>query len=136
VIFDIHRYQCFDPKDIELDIYGHLQKAAIHWKSEADQINAHLGLATYVGEWSLGMNLDAAPHWITGTDNQTQQKFTSFHETLCLRAYAASQLVTFERYLGWFFWSYKTETSPAWCFRECINRGWLPEQFDSDADSV
>jgi glucan 1,3-beta-glucosidase len=39
--------------------------------------------------------------------------------------------MTFEKYLGWFFWSYKTETTPAWCFRECVNRGWLPDRFDT-----
>ncbi len=34
VIFDIHRYQSFLQLDIDLDIYGHIQKAAIDWKSQ------------------------------------------------------------------------------------------------------
>jgi len=31
--------------------------------------------------------------------------------------------------IGWFFWSYRTETTPEWCFRECVERGWLPPRF-------
>jgi glucan 1,3-beta-glucosidase len=56
--------------------------------------------------------------------------------SVAYRAYAAAQLITFEKYLGWFFWSYKTETAPAWCFRECVNRGWLPDQFDNNSVDV
>lgn len=54
-----------------------------------------------------------------------------FQTSLAYRAYAATQLMTFEKYAGWFFWSYKTETTPQWCFRECVERGWLPDNFDS-----
>ena len=42
---------------------------------------------------------------------------------------AAAQLLTFEKYLGWFFWSYKTETTPAWSLRAAVERGWLPSRF-------
>jgi len=53
----------------------------------------------------------------------------AFQEQVAYRGYAAAQLVTFEKYQGWFFWSYKTETTPAWCFRESVERGWLPASF-------
>jgi glucan 1,3-beta-glucosidase len=43
------------------------------------------------------------------------------------RAYASSQLLTFEKYQGWFFWNYKTETTPAWCFRDCVTRTWIAD---------
>ena len=48
---------------------------------------------------------------------------------MALRAYAAAQLLAFEHYRGWFFWSYRTETTPGWCFRDCVARGWLPARF-------
>jgi glucan 1,3-beta-glucosidase len=38
-------------------------------------------------------------------------------------------LLAFEHYRGWFFWSYRTETTPAWCFRDCVERGRLPVNF-------
>jgi glucan 1,3-beta-glucosidase len=131
VIFDIHRYQCFDRADIDLDIYGHIQKAAIHWKNEADDINRELRLATVCGEWSLGLDLHVVSLWASGPFNHALETLDAFQETVAYRAYAAAQLATFERYQGWFFWSYKTETTPAWCFRDCVNRGWLPERFDT-----
>jgi glucan 1,3-beta-glucosidase len=132
VVFDIHRYQCFDRSDLDMDIYGHIQKAAIHWKNEADDINQNLGLATYVGEWSLGLELHGVSLWSNGPYNHALQAMGEFQKTVSYRAYAAAQLATFERYLGWFFWSYKTETNPAWCFRECVTRGWLPEKYGDD----
>jgi glucan 1,3-beta-glucosidase len=52
-----------------------------------------------------------------------------FQQDTANRGYAAAQLLAFEKYLGWFFWSYKTETTPAWCFRDCVARGWLPSSF-------
>ncbi len=130
VVFDIHRYQCFDRADIDLDIYGHVQKAAIHWKNESDDINSDLSLGTYVGEWSLGLDLHAVSLWASGPFNHALQNMDGFQMSVAYRAYASAQLATFERYLGWFFWCYKTETTPAWCFRECVTRGWLPDRFD------
>jgi glucan 1,3-beta-glucosidase len=70
-----------------------------------------------VGEWSLGL----APETVSALDASRRD---AVH-----RAYADAQLLAFERYLGWFFWSYRTETTPAWCFRECVRRGWLPASF-------
>jgi glucan 1,3-beta-glucosidase len=52
-----------------------------------------------------------------------------FQMDVAYRGYAAAQLITFEKYLGWFFWSYKTETAAAWSFRDCVERGWLPDMF-------
>jgi glucan 1,3-beta-glucosidase len=130
VIFDIHRYQCFGSADTDMDIYGHIQKAAIHWKIEAEEIINQLKLWTYVGEWSLGLDQKVVSLWAQGPFNHALEHMDEFQQTVAYRAYGAVQLTTFEKYMGWFFWSYKTETTPAWCFRECVNRGWLPDKFD------
>jgi glucan 1,3-beta-glucosidase len=129
VVFDIHRYQCFVPADIDTDIYGHIKKAAVDWKNEADDIIGHLSLPTYVGEWSLGLDLKMVSLWANGPFDHTLTGMDEFQLSVAYRGYAAAQLATFEKYLGWFFWSYKTETMPGWCFRECVNRGWLPDRF-------
>jgi len=129
VVFDIHRYQCFDRSDIEMDIYGHIQKSSIVWKQEADEIIQELCLPTYVGEWSLGLNLHVVSLRAEGTFNYALDRMDDFQLDVAYRAYAAVQLATFEKYLGWFFWSYKAETTPAWCFREGVERGWLPARY-------
>ena len=130
VVFDIHRYQCFERADIDMDIYGHIQKSAILWKNEADEINTDLSFGTYVGEWSLGLDLHVVSLWASGPFNHALNNMDKFQMSVAYRAYASAQLATFERYHGWFFWCYKTETTPAWCFRECVTRGWLPDRFD------
>jgi len=131
VVLDIHRYQCFVPAEIDLDIYGHIRTSVVDWKNEADDIIRDLGQWTYVGEWSLGLDLKVVSLWAKGPFNHALQDMDDFEMAVAYRGYAAAQLITFEKYLGWFFWSYKTETTPAWCFRECVNRGWLPDRFDN-----
>ena len=130
VIIDIHRYQCFDQKDIELNIYEHIKKSIEEWQKEADAIFENRGHQAWVGEWSLGLDLHPVPLWTRNAqDNVTKQD--KFQITTSYRAYAATQLAVFEKYAGWFFWSYKTETNPAWSFKESIKRGWLPNNFFS-----
>jgi glucan 1,3-beta-glucosidase len=129
VVLDIHRYQCFSDWEIRMDIYGHIQRAAIERKNEADEINAKPGLWTYVGEWSLGLDVSVVNLWHKGARNNHLESTDRLFRDAAYRAYGAAQLLSFERYQGWYFWSYKTETTPAWCFRECVNRGWLPDWF-------
>ena len=126
-VLDIHRYQCFGRAQIDADIYGYIRCAVVDWKREADEIITDLGHSVYVGEWSLGMASRAESFWAKGPSNQ---EIDEFKRTVAYRAYAAAQLLTFEKYPGWFFWSYKTETKPDWSFRDCVNRGWLPDKFD------
>lgn len=129
VVFDYHRYQCFERCDIDMDIHGHIRKAAVEWREEADAINAELGLPAVCGEWSLGLDLKVVSLWAEGPFNHALEHMDDFQQDVASRAYGDSQLMTFERLAGWFFWSYKTETTPAWCFRECVERGWLPSRF-------
>lgn len=129
VIFDLHRYQCFAREDIDLDIFGHLAKAGGEWREEADALNAELGLPAVCGEWSLGLDLRVVSLWAEGPFNHALEHMDDFQQDTASRGFAAAQLLAFEKYLGWFFWNYKTETTPAWCFREAVERGWLPGSF-------
>jgi glucan 1,3-beta-glucosidase len=129
VVFDIHRYQCFAREEIDLDIYGHVNKTVVDWKQEADGIIQEMDQWTYVGEWSLGLDLKVVSLWAEGPFNHALETMDKFQMDVAYRAYASAQLATYEKYLGWFFWSYKTETTPAWCFRDCVENGWLPERF-------
>lgn len=129
VIFDIHRYQCFIAEDARLDIFGHLHKTVTDWKDEAEDIIRHSGLPTYVGEWSLGLDLKMLETWAAGAFDHRQTQMDAFQLHVSYRGYAAAQLACFEKYLGWFFWSYKTETMRHWSFRDCVAEGWLPQRF-------
>lgn len=129
VVFDIHRYQCFVQEDVDMDIRQHIQKACRDWKVEADEIIGELGLCSYVGEWSLGLDLKMLDRWAEDASDHRQAAMDEFQLNLAYRGYAAAQLLSFEKYLGWFFWSYKTETMPQWSFRDCVERGWLPDSF-------
>jgi glucan 1,3-beta-glucosidase len=129
VIFDIHRYQCFDRRDIEMDIHGHLHKAENLWRQEVDDIQRELMLPAIVGEWSLGLDLEVVSLWAEGPFDHALRGLDNFQQAVAYRAYGAAQLLTFELYHGWFFWSFRTETTPEWCFRECIERGWLPPSY-------
>jgi glucan 1,3-beta-glucosidase len=129
VLFDVHRYQCFDRADLDLDIHGHVHKAGVLWREEARAVQVDLGVPAIAGEWSLGLDLKVVSLWAPGPYNHALDALDPFQESVALRAYAAAQLLAFEHYRGWFFWSYRTETTPAWCFRECVERGWLPRRF-------
>lgn len=129
VVLDIHRYQCFAREDIDADIYQHVTKTVVEWKQEADEIILDMNQWTYVGEWSLGLDLRVVSLWAEGPYNHALERMDKFQMDVAYRAYASAQLATYEKYLGWFFWSYKTETTPAWCFRDCVNNGWLPNRF-------
>ena len=128
VIYDVHRYQCFETSDIEMDIRRHLQMTGDIWSREPDEIQSELALPAIVGEWSLGFDPEFVALW-PGPFNHALRHLDDYQVDLAYRAFAAAQLLAFERYHGWFFWSYRTEATPEWNFRQCVERGWLPHRF-------
>ncbi|BBO90229.1 glycoside hydrolase family 5 protein [Desulfosarcina ovata] len=128
VLFDVHRYQCFEESEIEMDIHGHLNLAGNLRRKDAGTIQQELGLPTIVGEWSLGFDPEFVSLW-PGPFDHALRNMDTFQTEIAYRAYASAQLLAFEHYHGWFFWSYRTERTPEWCFRECVARGWLPSRF-------
>jgi glucan 1,3-beta-glucosidase len=128
VIYDVHRYQCFEPSEIEMNIHEHLLVAGVQRQQEAEEIQSELGLPVIVGEWSLGFDPEFVALW-PGPFNHALRHMDAYQKDIAYRAFAAAQLLSFEHYHGWFFWSYRTETTPEWDFRQCIERGWLPHRF-------
>lgn len=126
VLFDVHRYQCFERVDLDLDMPGHLHKAGVLWRDEAELIQQELQLPAIAGEWSLGLDLRTVSLWAEGPFNHALEHMDELAVQSAYRAYGAAQLSAFAHYRGWFFWSYRTETTPAWCFRACVEAGWLP----------
>ena len=127
VAIDIHRYQCFARDDIDLDIFGHIRKSTVDLRLEADEIIRESGYQVYCGEWSLGLDLKVVSLWAEGPFNHALEAMDEFQMAAAYRGYAAAQLLTFEKYAGWFFWTYRTETTPAWCYRDCVEQGFIPD---------
>jgi len=127
VALDIHRYQCFVEHDINLDIFGHITKSASEWRTEADELIREAGYQIYCGEWSLGLNLKVVSLWAEGPFNHALEEMDAFQMSAAYRGYAAAQLLTFEKYAGWFFWTYRTESATEWSYRDCVEQGFFPD---------
>ena len=127
VVLDIHRYQCFDRHDLDMDIFGHIRKTVNEWHTEVDEIVRDSGFQVYCGEWSLGLNLQVVSLWAEGPFNHALEGMDAFQMAAALRGYAAAQLLTFEKCDGWFFWTFRTETTPEWSLYDCVNMGVLPD---------
>lgn len=115
VLQDTHFYQCFTAEDQKRDINEHLHVASMERKKEIALMQKEFPV--YVGEWSL-----ALPEPVV-------QGRTDYELNVMRRAFGGAQLVSYETAAGWFFWTYKTEKSPEWSLRACVENGWLPNQF-------
>jgi glucan 1,3-beta-glucosidase len=115
VIIDTHLYQSFGQEDAQRNAQEQVI-FALKRKSTLEQMQRE-ELPTFVGEWSLAL-----------PDHSTSD-LSSFQGELVTSAYADAQLLSFENSRGWFFWSYKMKAEGVWNFRNCIERGWLPERF-------
>ena len=127
VAIDIHRYQCFARDDIDMDIFGHIRKSVVDLRIEADEIIRDSGYQVYCGEWSLGLDLKVVSLWAEGPFNHALETMDQFQMAAAYRGYASAQLLTFEQYAGWFFWTYRTETTPEWCYRDCVDMGFIAD---------
>ncbi|HEX3797767.1 MAG TPA: glycoside hydrolase family 5 protein [Verrucomicrobiae bacterium] len=116
VILDTHMYQCFGDEDKKRDIEEQVDFAVVHRKTQLDAMREKH--RCIVGEWSCGL----PPHTTRAMKGLTQDAG--------MRAYAAAQLLSYDTTDGWYFWTYRTEASGGWNFRNCVERGWMPEKYN------
>ena len=50
--------------------------------------------------------------WEKELRNYEPEEMDEFQVAAAYRGYAAAQLLSFEKYAGWFFWTYRSETRP------------------------
>ncbi|HEX7653079.1 MAG TPA: glycoside hydrolase family 5 protein [Verrucomicrobiae bacterium] len=122
VLLDTHLYQCFSPEDNRRDINEQLVAAGSGRTEQLLKMQAHH--ACIVGEWSLGL------------PPKTMEGLTAFTCDEAMRAYAATQLLSYERTRGWYFWTYRTEEKGGWNFRAGVERGWFPAHFAPPAEKA
>jgi len=112
---DSHHYQVFTNQEKRMSLVNHIKKAKYDW---ADLI---AGVQRYtpqiVGEWSAAL------------DNQTFRGFDAYERDKGYLAYATAQIECFNKALGWFYWTLKTEDDGAWSCQAAVKRGWLPSSF-------
>jgi glucan 1,3-beta-glucosidase len=121
VLLDTHPYQCFTDDDHKRDLHGQIELALNGRKKLLDDMRRQL--PCIVGEWSCAL----PPESLKG--------LTGLALDVAMRAYGDAQLINFDATRGWFFWTYKTEEGGAWSFRDCVKRGWLPDQYGSNVSA-
>ncbi len=131
LFYDVHRYQCFETGDMLMDIYGHINKSVTKLKKEAEDIKRELGIRSIVGEWSLGLDPKVVPVLFElKTEKHAYLGLNDMQSEAARKAFGCSQLLAYESFDGWFFWTYRTESQPEWSFEECVKRDWLPKRFN------
>jgi len=121
VLTDIHPYACFGKwsADQLMDY--------VHWgrDSKVPALKKAGPEDLICGEWSLG---------VAGTLKPAIQALPPDQQDAMMRTFADGQLLAYNQTAGWFFWSYKVESldpfaRDCWCFRNAVERGWLPASF-------
>jgi glucan 1,3-beta-glucosidase len=112
VYIDTHMYHCFSKRDKRHGLAWHFKMLT----TKVSRSVAHLSKyhPVIVGEWSLAL------------DARTTGKLSPSQTDAMNRAFAGAQLLAYSHAAAWFFWNYKTEGSPPWSFRTCVEKGWLP----------
>ncbi len=130
LFYDIHRYQCFETEDMDKDIYAHINKPVTKLIKESSNIKQELGIKTVVGEWSLGLDPMVVPVLFEiKSEDHAYLGLDEMQADTARKAFGSSQLLAYESFDGWFFWTFRTETQPEWSFKECVKKGWLPNNF-------
>jgi len=123
VVLDTHLYQCFDDGLNALSPEENAKIALIDRRDLLDRASRFHRII--VGEWSLGL-----------ADNEHWQRLSRAGHMLAMRAFCDAQLLTQERCMGWYFWSYKLirlpkdpESEPGldgWNYRDLTEQGIIP----------
>ncbi|MBN2711183.1 MAG: cellulase family glycosylhydrolase, partial [Planctomycetes bacterium] len=112
---DVHLYQSFGDGWEKMDFLKYLQHPLER------QIGLRKYLATgpvIVGEWSMSV----APAMAKLLKTLPPER-----QEMIMRMHGFMQLTMLEEFTGWFFWSYRVDNMPHWCFRDSVERGWLPD---------
>lgn len=115
VLLDMHLYQCFGSFDKKLSLKQHIRKTEKDWRKTIAKVQKHKPVV--VGEWSLAL------------DPATYKNVSQAEKIAAKKAYGQAQLETFADAIGWFYWTYKTESNSDWNFRFCAENNLLPKNF-------
>ncbi len=118
VALDCHIYQCFSPTENKFSMREHINWQLDNWNAALKDMQKYFKI--YIGEWSLSANAQ-------GANDFTRDAF--------YRAFAAAQIINYEDFDGWFFWSYKVESDyhqPQWSYRDCVEKNYFASNPDGN----
>ncbi|MBP9758363.1 cellulase family glycosylhydrolase [Candidatus Dojkabacteria bacterium] len=104
VILDSHFYQCFYEGNKRLNMNQIIKNTKSEWKKIIDDVQKYKPLLC--GEWSLGI------------DPMSLSKLSPENKISAIKEFGRTQMDIFENSIGWFFWTYKTESDDGWNFKK------------------
>ncbi|CAD6887278.1 unnamed protein product [Tilletia caries] len=142
VLLDTHRYTMFIPGQNAWSRNERLQSIC-NLRSELS--NSQRNLWTIIGEWTVAPN--DCTKWLNGRgrgsryeDNYEGEprtgscydktydasRFSAEYKSLLKAMFDTQTKLYEETTSGWIMWSWSTESSPEWSFREGVRGGWIP----------
>jgi len=117
IFLDTHFYQCFSEEFQKIKFSAFLKRGKREWGSTIKKMQKHLPMIS--GEWSLALN---------SKDFSEKLSVNNVREKQILKNYLSfkkMQCKVFDKSVGSFFWTYKTEGSDdlAWNFRKLVENG-------------
>jgi glucan 1,3-beta-glucosidase len=110
---DHHQYQIYMRLDKILPIRWQVWRAKHVLPRKLRRIARKHPLV--IGEWSMALRYSQAV------------KVPEAERRQLAHEYAATQLAAFSSADAWFYWSYKTEDGGSWSYRDCVEKGRLPD---------
>ncbi|CAD6971327.1 unnamed protein product [Tilletia controversa] len=142
VLLDTHRYTMFIPGQNAWSRNERLQSIC-NLRSELS--NSQRNLWTIIGEWTVAPN--DCTKWLNGRgrgsryeDNYEGEprtgscydktydasRFSAEYKSLLKAMFDTQTKLYEETTSGWIMWSWSTESSPEWSFKEGLKGGWIP----------
>ncbi|ODV63240.1 glycoside hydrolase family 5 protein [Ascoidea rubescens DSM 1968] len=138
VVLDRHYYQVFSPGELSRTIDQHILTAcALGFASQPEYhwvvIGEWSGALTDCSYWLNGVNTGSryegvfkSSQYFGSCDGISDISTWSDQKKVDTRKYIEAQLDAWEMNQGWFFWTYKTESSLEWDFKRLSANGLFP----------
>ncbi|KAK8084727.1 hypothetical protein PG997_005998 [Apiospora hydei] len=137
LVLDVHQYVIFNRDQIVYTHQKKVQYACDGWTEQTQlSMNRATGFGpTMFGEWSQA-DTDCAKH-VTNA-NADPSRYSDTYKKF-LKMFAEAQMVSFEKGLGWWYWTWDTEDAPLWSYKKGLAAGILPakaydKEFKCDTD--
>lgn len=145
IMLSVHYYQIFDSGELELTPPEHVAAACAtagglassdKWTLVSEWTGAQTDCAKYLNGRGLGARYDGTypgSSYIGSCDG----KYTGTVDGLSsddkynIRTFNEAQLDAYDARTGWFFWTWKTESSPEWDLQAQIAGGLFPQPITS-----
>ncbi|RAO71987.1 uncharacterized protein BHQ10_007999 [Talaromyces amestolkiae] len=155
LLLDTHQYTIFNVNEIDLNHTAKINLICNSWLPMIEKVNSTTnGFGqTICGEFSQAdtdctqylNNVNTGTRWEgTLSGSSTPDCYTKNSDCSCasanadvssyssdyklwLQTYAEAQFAAFETAMGWFYWTWQTESAPQWSYKQARAGGFLPQ---------